>query len=195
MYEKEKRGLLAVNDDSDRLIQALRDMPAPEPRPGFVDRALANATDNGRAAAGSRSGGLRKFVGRRETWLGAAIGAVSAAAVALLLLRPIHQTSPDESGITLALNEARNVDVLIESERTLEDATIHITVSGGVVLDGFENEREIEWQTNLEQGGNLLSLPVVARSAGSGRLIAVVEHDGKTRRVAVNLKVNGADVS
>lgn len=185
-----------MSDDDIILTQALRDMPAPEPRPEFVDRALTHAAMGkvGKTAP-ARFMGLRHLAGRRETWFGAAIGAACAVAVALLLFRPIQPAPTDERSITLALNEARNVDVLIESERTLEDATIRIVVTGGVVLDGFDNEREIDWQTNLEPGSNLLSLPVVARNAGNGRLVAVIEHDGKTRRVAVNLKVNDAGVS
>ena len=55
------------------------------------------------------------------------------------------------------------------------------------MLDGFDDERQIDWQADLERGSNLLSLPVVARSAGKGRLVAVIEHEGRTRRVAIDL--------
>jgi hypothetical protein len=32
-------------------------------------------------------------------------------------------------------------------------------------------------------------LPVVARAAGKGRLVAVIEHEGRTRQVAIDLSV------
>jgi hypothetical protein len=92
-------------------------------------------------------------------------------------------------GISLALNETRAIDVLIDSERELEDATIRIVATGSVVLDGFEDEREIGWHAHLEKGSNVLSLPVVARSTGQGQLVAVIEHDGRTRRMTINLTV------
>lgn len=180
-----------VNNDSEALIQALRGMPAPQPRPGFVDRAITNATAvTNPAGARPHSGRLLHVATRWEAWFGAALGGAVAVAVTLLLLRPVVQTTPREDGITFALNEARAIDVLIDSERDLKDATIRIAVTGGIALDGFENEHEIHWRTNLERGSNLLSLPLVARSAGGGQLVAVIEHDGKTRRVTINLTVS-----
>lgn len=186
-----------MNHDTEALIEALRGMPTPAPRPGFVDRALANATgvaDNAQPRP-RRYERLRHAASRWETWLGAALGGAVAAALTLFLLQPVAPDPSGERSITLALNETRDIDVLIESERDLADATIRIAVTGGVALDGFENEHSIDWRTNLERGSNLLSLPVVARSAGGGRLVAVIEHDGKTRRVTINLTVSDAAVS
>ena len=71
--------------------------------------------------------------------------------------------------------------MLIDSERELKGATIRIAASGSIALDGFDDERQIDWQADLERGSNLLSLPVVARAAGKGRLVAVIEHEGRTR--------------
>lgn len=171
-----------MNKDSEILRRALKRIPAPEPRPGFIDRALAKAT---RQIPPPRSR-LAHLASRWETWIGAALGGGIATVLTLILLRPME---PNPPGITLALNEMRDIDVLIDSERALEDATIHIVASGSVALDGFDNERQIDWQTHLAQGSNMLSLPVVARSKGAGRLVAVIEHGGRTRRVTVNLTV------
>jgi hypothetical protein len=154
-----------------------------------VDRALANATRQPAARAEERSIGLGHLVSRWETWIGAALGGAVATVLTLFLLRPVEQPAPTPMGISLALNESRAIDVLIDSERELEDATIRIVATGSVVLDGFENEREIGWRANLEQGSNVLSLPVVARSTGQGQLVAVIEHDGRTRRMTINLTV------
>lgn len=173
--------------DSEILRRALARMPAPEPRPGFVDRALAKATH--RKPPRSR---LTHLATRWETWIGAALGGAVATVLTLVLLRP---PEPNPTGITLALNETRDIDVLIDSERALDDATIRIVASGSVALDGFENEREIDWQAHLAQGSNMLSLPVVARSKGAGKLVAVIEHEGRTRRVTVDLTVLDRDSS
>ncbi|HEY0941026.1 MAG TPA: hypothetical protein VGE08_13070 [Steroidobacter sp.] len=171
-----------MDNDSDILRRALQRIPAPEPRPGFVDRALAKAT----AQAAPPRNRLAHLASRWETWIGAALGGAIATVITLVLVLP---TQPKPPGITLTLNETRDIDVLIDSERALDDATIRIVASGSVALDGFENEREIDWQTNLAQGSNMLSLPVVARSKGAGKLVAVIEHEGRTRRVTVDLTV------
>jgi hypothetical protein len=178
-----------VDTDSETLRRALKRLPAPEPRPGFVDRALANATRQPAARPKARSMGWAHLASRWETWIGAALGGAIATVLTLILLRPLEQPAPTPMGISLALNETRAIDVLIDSERELEDATIRIVATGSVVLDGFENEREIGWRARLERGSNVLSLPVVARSTGQGQLVAVIEHEGRTRRMTINLTV------
>ena len=191
---------VTVDNESEGLRQALRRMPVPEPRPGFVDRVLANATANESTAAAagqptSASGRLRHLVTRWETWMGAALGGAVAAALTIFLLNPVGPRSIPAEGITFALHEARDVDVLIDSDRALAGATIRIAVTGGVALDGFENEHEIRWQADLERGSNLLSLPLVARTTGKGQLVATIEHAGRTRQVIIALNVNDKEVS
>lgn len=185
MLHKERR---VVNED-DKLVKALSSLPTPEPRPGFVDEALTKAT--GAALPPERSAEHRRALTRPETWFAAITGAAVAAALTWFMLRPLPPDTAHE-GIALTINESRNIEVLIESERELKDATIRVTLTGGVILDGFDDERHIDWQADVDPGINVLSLPVVARRVGAGHLVAVVEHGGKTRRVTVNLKVNAA---
>ena len=197
MRGKDETGLNVADADFQTLRQALRQMPSPEPRAGFVERALARAVAQSRGQqADSLPGRLRSFVTRWETWAGAALGGAVAAALTLVLLRTVDTdaVSPQPS-LALTLHEARNVDVLIDSERELKGATIRIAASGSIALDGFEDERQADWQADLERGSNLLSLPVVARATGKGRLVAIVEFQGRTQRVAVDLTVLEPKVS
>lgn len=185
-----------VDNESDQLRKALRRLPVPEPRPGFVDRALRNAVDAHSAGQQPRhSRGLRRLLTLWETWVGVALGAAAAAAITVMVLRPLDRSADTAPRIALTLNEARDVDVLIDSERDLEGAIIRIAVSGGVALNGFDDEHQLEWQTDLRRGSNLLSLPLVARSAGQAQLVAVIEHQGRIRQVTVNLTVHGPEVS
>ena len=184
-----------MNRDSDVLIHALRSMPEPELRHGFVDQVLANEAKAARnAETMSRPGRLRHVLTRWEAWVGT-LGAAVATALTLLLLQSLTPDLSDQRGITLALNEVRDIGVLVESTRDLEGATIRIAVTGGAVLAGFGSRREIGWRANLKHGSNLLSLPLVARRAGSGKLVAVIEHQGRTRRMSVNLTVKQAGIS
>jgi hypothetical protein len=188
MKGKDATGSDVPQDDFQTLREALRRMPTPEPRPGFVERAFAQAAHQQAPQAVAPPGRLRSFATRWETWAGAALGAAVAAAVMLVLLRPVD-TSNSQQPLALTLHETRNVDVLIDSDRELKGATIRVAASGSIALDGFDDERQIDWQADLERGANLLSLPVVARAAGKGRLVAVIEHEGRTREVAIDLSV------
>jgi hypothetical protein len=189
MKGKDETGFDVPQDDFQTLREALRRMPTPEPRPGFVERALARAAAQEQAPqAIALPGRLRRFATRWETWAGAALGGAVAAALMLVLLRTVD-TTDSRQPLALTLHEARNVDVLIDSDRELKGATIRVAASGSIVLDGFDDERQIDWQADLERGANLLSLPVVARAAGKGRLVAVIEHEGRTRQVAIDLSV------
>lgn len=182
-----------MGNESNDLRRALQRLPAPEPRPGFVDRALRNASE---AHAAARPGPLRSLVSRWESWVGAAVGAALTAVIAVMVLRPAANVDDAASArIALALHEARDVDVLIDSERDLEDATIRVAVTGGVALDGFDDEHLLQWRADLRRGSNLLSLPLVARSVGKAQLIAVVEHQGRTRQVTLQLTVRPTEAS
>ena len=191
MRKTDETGRDVADDDFQSLRQALRQMPAPEPRAGFVERALARAAAHQREVQAGLPGHLRRFATRWETWVGAALGgAVAAALTAFILLRPVDTAlTVNPQPLALTLNETRNVEVLIDSERELKGATIRIAATGSIALDGFDDERQIDWQADLDPGSNLLSLPVVARSAGKGRLVAVIEHEGRTRQVAIDLNV------
>jgi len=174
-----------VVDDLEKMRERLREMPVPEPSPGFVDRVLANAT-TGRPKSGAR--GARGVLSRPLTWWAAGIGAV-AASIAWILVMSLYSRAPHESRVMMALNESRDVALVIDSERDLEGAIIRLHVTGSVALVGFENEPQIEWLISLTQGSNLLSLPVIARAPGDGRVVAEIEHDGRTRHVSVEMHV------
>jgi hypothetical protein len=182
-----------VKDDTETLQQALRRLPAPDPRPEFIAAAFATAT--GRTHGLRRRSLVRELLVSWHLWLGAALGGAVAATLVLALVRPEVPAVPASAPLALTLHEARNIDVLVDSERDLKDASIRIVASGSVALDGFENEHEIDWRTDLRHGSNLLTLPVIARSPGAGQLVAVIEHAGRTRRVTISVQVREAEVS
>jgi len=158
-------------------------MPVPEPRPGFVDRVLVNAS--GRKPPEVR--GIRAAIRRPATWWAAGAGALAATLVWMALFFQVDTgRSPN---LVLALNESRDVPLVIDAERDLDGATIRLSVTGSVGLAGYGEQQEIEWTTSLTQGANLLSLPVFARTPGDGLVVAEIEHEGRTRRLSMALHV------
>src|SRR5689334_19894011 len=125
----------------------LRQMPLPEPRERFADYALSWASRGGAPQVqATKPSGFTRVMTRWETWMGMAIGAAAAAGVAGVLMRaPAGSVAPSSPGITLALNEVRSIDVLVDSERALRGATIRVALSDGLSLEGFEGEHEIRW--------------------------------------------------
>ena len=117
-------------------------------------------------------------------------GAVAAALTAVIMLRPSTEPAPAAGDITSPCTKAAPIDVLIDSERELDDATIRIVATRQRGA-GWIRQRTTRstGRPALERGSNLLSLPVVARSAGKGQLVAVIEHEGRTRRMTINLTV------
>jgi hypothetical protein len=180
-----------VVDDFQKLREGLRALPVPEPRPGFVDRALAKATASGALPAPRREPRAWFAVLTRPlTWGAAAAGALAASLVWLIVMA-MRFDAPIEPSLQLALHESREISLVIDSERALEGATIRLYATGSIALVGFEEQSEVEWLASLNEGANLLSLPVVAREPGQGSIVAEIEHGGKTRRVNVLLQVRG----
>jgi len=175
-----------VVEDPEKLRERLRAMPVPEPRPGFADRVLAIATA-GRPKR--EAGGIRNVLSRPLTWWAACIGAATAS-VAWILVMSLYGHAPQEPSVMLALHESREISLVIDSERALEGATIRLHITGGVALAGYEDQHEIQWLASLNQGVNLLSLPVIARAPGDGSVVAEIEHEGRTRRVSVTMHVS-----
>ena len=161
-------------------------MPVPEPKHGFEDRVLAQAA----AARVHSRDTVRAALRRPATWWAAGIGALAATLACVALLWSQPRVAP-VANIQLALHESREVPLVIDSERELRDATIRLYVMGSVAFAGYEQQHEIEFQTSLTPGANLVSLPVVARAPGDGIVIAEIEHEGRTRTLRVALHVVG----
>jgi hypothetical protein len=92
MKGTDETGSYVTDADFHTLRQALRRMPTPEPRTGFVERALARAAAQQRETPVSLLTRVRHFLLRWETWAGAALGAAAAAAVTFILVRPVDST-------------------------------------------------------------------------------------------------------
>jgi hypothetical protein len=172
-----------VVDDLQKLRAGLSAMTVPGPRPGFVDRVLVNAS--GRKSPEAR--GFRAAIRRPATWWAAGAGALAATLAWMALF--VHSGDVREPNLVMALNESRDVQLVIDAERDLDGATIRLSVTGSAGLAGYGEQHQIEWTTSLTQGSNLLSLPVFARAAGDGRVVAEIEHEGRTRRLSVALHV------
>ena len=117
----------------------------------------------------------------KRVWAYAGLGSVLAASllVAVMGIGWVGQDVDESEYVAqfaAAVSEPTIMNVAIEADRPLQDATISILLSGDVALDGFGGEREVTWITNLEQGVNRLQLPVIALDASGGKMIVRLDH-------------------
>ena len=193
------------------LRTALRAMPVPEMRPGFARAALAAAVTQDAHAQGRRrtpavashSRTARRDRGRRpglmgwlgfSPWLGVATGAVAAGILVIALwglprdLATPHDPGARPAELTMTLYEPRDIAIAIDAPQAMPGARLTVSVAGGIELVGFGDTRELSWETDLEQGTNMLSLPVLAHSLELGRLTALVEHDERTQQIELAIR-------
>ena len=167
----------------------------PPPAPGAMERAIAAAvgTPASTASAAARRKGLAPGDrGRAGFWSGVAVGGSLAAALAVawVVTAPPEQAGPAAATpeVTLALNETRDINIAVDTPTALEDAEIHVQLTGAIELFGFEDQRELRWRTNLEAGNNQLTLPVVAFGPRGGQVLVEVLHRDKRRKFVVDVR-------
>jgi hypothetical protein len=167
------------HERSAALLAALRALPAPAPRPGFLDEALSRAAANGER-------GLR-----RHPLIGMALAASLVLGVALGVF--FATQPPPVQTVTLALEQPETVRLVFHSAQPLSAAKMHLTLPRNIELVGYGGRRELAWQTDLREGANLLQLPLIAHGAAKGELVARLSHGeaSKTFRVKVQVKPQG----
>ncbi|SDK56040.1 hypothetical protein [Microbulbifer yueqingensis] len=161
-----------------RILRLLRSLPAPEPTPGFEERVLRAAS------AGDE-------VARRVP---SAIGWKLATAASLLLavILALPEPGPVEPvpGLAQAVTAAViPVTLALNSGRDLAGARIRVVMPEHLQLQGFENQRDLQWHTDLKAGANRLTLPVQRRSrSGVETILIEIEHNGARREFRVPVR-------
>ncbi len=163
-------------------LEAERRAQVPAPDRHSFERAMRRAVQRPVAAAARRRG----------FWLGAAVGGAMAAglavAVTTLWLQSSTLQAPANPGVTLALNEVRDVSVSIDSPEMLSGAEIRVVLTGAVGLQGFDEQRELRWVADLDRGLNQLTLPLIARGASGGQVTVEVQHGDKLRTFVLDIQ-------
>ncbi len=161
------------------LRAALRTLPAPTPRQGFVDQALSRAA----GAVRTPRRGVLGMALAASLVLGVAVGV-------FLVTRP----APVQT-VALTLERPKTVRVVFNSAKPLQAATLSLALPENVELVGYGDRRELSWQTDLREGGNLLQLPLVARGTAKDELVARLSHGGSSKTFRLKFEVDNAGKS
>jgi len=172
-----------TNQQEQALQALLEDYPVPEATEAFYDQALARATHEG----------ARR---QRNRWVMTGFGSAVAAGIALWFIGGFFMTTPDLPvaepgipGITMTLEEPRTINLVFASATALDSANLTVTLPDGIELAGFPGQREITWQTSLNEGKNLLPLELIAVSPVGGEVLARLEHNDRNRTFRLRIEV------
>lgn len=171
-------------DDERELLELLKDYPMPQATAGFYDEALVRAAQEG----------TRR---QRNRWVMTGFGGAVAAGIVMLLVSGLFFSTPDLPnvdssipGVTMALAEPRTVNLVFSSAEALSAATLTVSLPDGVELAGFPGQREITWETNLNEGKNLLPLKLIALTPTGGEVLARLQHNDRDRTFRLRVQVS-----
>ena len=169
-----------VAADEHRLRAALRTLPVPPVRAGFAHQALHAARVRNRGT------GVRP----QHRWFGAGFAsAVFAGVLAWSALTAFGPGYPVDAKLSMAVNQVRTVGLLINAPEDLEGVEVSMEVPGNVELVGFPGRRHLSWRTDLHEGRNVLSLPILATGQGEREMRVSLFHQRKTKTFRVLLGV------
>lgn len=175
----------------------LRSLPSVAASAGFFDRAVAQASID----AGSADPQRRRTDSPARKALPVGLLSLAASLLAALLVGTLYLKKPEiiapETGLAniyLATDTVTPVKLAFSSETALIDARLTLSLPVGVELMGYDGRSDLSWNTDLEQGTNVLRLPLVGRMAASDFLVARLEHPSgaKTFRLLVTVNQSGA---
>ena len=166
------------------LLELLQDYPVPEAEAGFYDRAVVRAVHKG-----SRR--------QRNRWMLAGFGSAVAVGLAIWVITAVLMTTPQLPdaepaipGVTIAMEQEHTVRLVFSSAEALDSATLTVSLPDGIELAGFPGQREITWETSLQEGKNLLPLTLVALTPAGGEVLARLEHKDRNRTFRLRVDVS-----
>jgi len=156
--------------------EAVCKLSPPALHPGFMDQALSRATR-----------------GTHPRWhpvLGMALAATLVLGVAVgafLTTRPESVQT-----VALTIDRPETVRLMFNSAKPLKAATLSLALPENVEFVGYGDRRELSWQTDLREGGNLMQLPLIVRGATKDELVASLSHDGSSKTFRLRIEVDDA---
>ena len=159
------------------VLQAVRKLSPPALHPGFIDQALSRAT---------------RIAEARPRWRPKLGMALAASLVLGVALGVFFATQPTVQTVALTIDRPETVRLMFNSAKPLKAATLSLALPENVELVGYGNRRELSWQTDLREGGNLMQLPLVVRGATKDDLVARLSHDGSSKTFRLRIEVDDA---
>jgi len=157
--------------------EGVRKLSPPAMHPGFADQALSRATR------------VREARPRWRPVLGMALAASLVLGVALGVFLA---TRPEVQTVALTIDRPETVRLMFNSAKPLKAATLSLALPHNVELVGYGGRRELSWQTDLREGGNLMQLPLIVHGATKEDLVARLTHGDSAKTFRLKIEVANA---
>ncbi len=167
---------------AEKLRDALSKLKAPTMPPEFSSRAFDKVRQQNHGA-------------KRLTNTGLALAAsLALAGIVGVFMHQPDSTLPEPNAIQISLQQTRDVNLVFNAKKDLNEVTISIELSDNLALDGFAGKQTVSWNTTLQKGKNVLSLPIIATQSGNGMLTARLRlgNQDKIIRIPVNAQQSGS---
>ncbi len=168
---------------AEEVLTGLKVVKVPEMTPGFAHQAVRQAANQ---------------IKPRSHRTAFVAGFSSALVAGLALVFVIAGLLPDHSDIStemlpqvaISVETPQTVNLAFDLANAIQNATLSIDLPEHIEVVGFPGLRRLSWQTNLTRGRNVLPLPLKGVAQTNGELVATVEHDGKTKSIRINVRVD-----
>src|SRR5437899_3188642 len=162
------------------VLESVRKLTPPAAHPGFIDQALSRAT---RPVAGAARPKWRPVLGI----------ALAASLVLGVALGVFLATQPEPvQAVALTIDRPETVRLMFNSAKPLKADTLSLALPENVELVGYGGRRELSWETDLREGGNLMQLPLVVRGVTKDDLVASLSHGGSSKTFRLKIEVDNA---
>ncbi len=164
---------------------ALTTLKAPAMRPAFANQAFDKARQQNVTVVKTK-----RFTG---TGLALAASLALAGIVGVFMQQP-DSTVSEPAAINISMQKVKDISLVFNAKENLDKVNISIELSGNLALDGYGGKRTVSWNTPLQKGENVLSLPIIATQSGNGMVIARLRlgTQHKTFLIRVNARQNGS---
>ena len=164
---------------ANELLVALKELPVPPAKAGYEKRVLSFLENKPRKTT------------PHHNWFFAGFGSAVAASFALWLVFSPLSLFPDKTEnmttVNLLVEKKQTVDLVFNLASDLADATLTIDLPENIVIAGYENKRQLSWNTSFKKGANRLALPLIAKEQFDGVLIAHLSNKGTTKSFRVRI--------
>lgn len=163
----------------------LTKIKAPAMRPAFAEQAFDKARQQNATVTGTK-----RFTG---TGLALAASLALAGIVGVFMHQP-GSTVSEPTTIQISMLQEKDISLVFNAKENLDKVSISIELSDNLALDGYGGKRTVSWNTPLQKGKNVLSLPIIATQPGNGTVIARLRlgDQDKIFRIRVNARQNGS---
>jgi len=166
-------------ENSQRMLSELKMIDVPAASKNFEQRVFAEVR--------------RQHSHKTQYKFAAGFSTAIAASFALWFTASTFFTEPlveEPLMVSISLHEVRTVRLMIDADMAINQAQLNISLPANLRIDGYPENTELSWQTDLSEGQNILSLPLIALEHGQGELVAKLNYGSKTKEFRLSLKTS-----